>query len=251
MLRSLCVVAAAWGLAACGGTVEEAPSGSPPAPLVTVDPASAAAVSGKVLFVGQAPPRKPIDMDANPACARMHAQPALTEEVIAGPDGGLRNVFVYVKAGLPQGSWPVPAEPVMLDQKGCIYTPHVLGVMTGQDLLILNSDTTNHNIHSMPRANRGWNESQPPKGDPKIKQFPRLEIMVPFKCNVHPWMKAYAGVVGHPFFAVSGDDGSFAIKGLPPGAYTLEAWHERYGAQELRISIGPGENKTAEFLFRG
>jgi hypothetical protein len=237
----------------CGGTKTEVATGNAGAslPPAKVDPATAGVITGKVNFTGEKPVRRPISMDATPACARIHSEPVLTEDVIVNDNGTLRNVFVYIKAGLPEVAWPVPAEPAKLDQVGCVYTPHVLGLMVGQDLMILNSDATNHNVHPLPRTNREWNLSQPPKGDPIIRQFNRPEVMIPFKCNVHPWMKAFLGVLPHPFFAVSGEDGTFTIKDVPPGGYTLEAWHERYGTQEITVTVSPSGAATAEFTFQG
>jgi hypothetical protein len=139
----------------------------------------------------------------------------------------------------------------VLDQDGCIYKPHVLGVMTGQNIRIKNSDPTNHNIHPLPKVNQEWNESQPPKGEEKLKSFAREEVMIPVKCNVHPWMRSYIGVVSHPFFAVTGDDGTFTIKGLPPGTYTLETWHEKFGPQDMQVTVGPKESKTVDFTYKG
>jgi plastocyanin len=140
---------------------------------------------------------------------------------------------------------------VALDQHGCMYQPHVLGVMAGQKIDIKNSDTTNHNIHPLPQTNQEWNESQPPGSDVKVQSFPRQEVMIPVKCNIHPWMRSYIGVVSHPFFAVTGDDGTFTIKGLPPGTYTIETWHEKYGTQDQQITVGPKESKTVDFSFKG
>lgn len=243
-------------LAACSSEKKEesrtapAPTASGPA-APAVDPASAAAITGKAKFSGEKPKRLPISMDAVPNCARQHEKPVLSEEAIAGAGGALANVFVYVKSGLPAGSWPAPSTPVALDQKGCVYMPHVLGVMIGQNLEISNSDPTNHNVHPMPRANREWNESQPPQSDKKLKTFDKQEIGILFKCNVHPWMRAYVSVLPHPFYAVSAEDGSFSIKGLPPGDYTLEAWHEKFGVQEIKIKVEAKELKTADFTFKG
>jgi hypothetical protein len=126
-----------------------------------------------------------------------------------------------------------------------------MAVQTNQNIEVTNSDPTNHNIHPLPKTNREWNESQPPNGDVKVKQFPREELMIPVKCNVHPWMRSYISVVGHPFFAVTGDDGSFSIKGLPPGEYTLEAVHEKYGAKEMKVTVGAKESKAVDFSFAG
>ncbi|MCL6506734.1 MAG: carboxypeptidase regulatory-like domain-containing protein [Bryobacteraceae bacterium] len=230
---------------------EKAAPAAAPAAAPVVDPATAATITGKVLFTGTRPVMRPISMDAVPACARQHATPPRSEEVVINDNGTLRNVFVWVKSGLPGAQWPVPSEPVKLDQHTCMYKPRVIGVMINQPIEIINSDPTNHNIHPLPKINREWNESQPPGGEPKIKSFAREEIMIPVKCNVHPWMRAYIGVVSHPFFSVTGTDGTFTIKGLPPGEYTLEAWHERYGTQELKVTVGPKETKTADFTYKG
>jgi plastocyanin len=235
----------------CGTTTEnrtELPK-SEEAPAVQAKGGDAS-ITGKVIFEGTPPPRRPVSMDATPACARQHEKAQLSEEVIVNENGTLRNVFVYVKEGLPAGQWPVPTTPVTIDQKGCVYKPHVIGVMVNQDVEFLNSDPTNHNIHPLPRLNREWNESQPPQGEPKLKPFPKAEIGIPVKCNVHPWMRVYVNVVEHPFHAVTGEDGSFTLKGLPPGEYTLEAWHERYGTQEIKVTAAP-QGGTAEFKFKG
>jgi hypothetical protein len=242
-------------LSACGGGKEpekvtekkEAPAAAPAA----VDDANAATVSGKVAFSGDKPTMKALSMDATPACARAHTTPQKSQEVMVNENGTLRNVFVWVKSGLPDKQWPVPGTPVRLDQKGCMYEPHVFGVMANQDIEIANDDPTNHNIHPLPKENREWNESQPPKGENKKKNFARQEVMIPVKCNVHPWMRAYIGVVSHPFFAVTGDDGTFTIKGLPPGTYKLEAWHEKYGTKDMDITVAPKDTKTADFEFKG
>ena len=244
-------------LAGCGGSStsegpkkEEPKSAAAPAAAPT-DDASAATVTGKVSFSGDKPVMKALSMDATPACARAHTTPQKSQEVMVNENGTLRNVFVWVKSGLPDKAWPAPATAVRLDQKGCMYEPHVFGVMTNQDIEIANDDPTNHNIHPQPKDNREWNESQPPKGENKKKSFARQEVMIPVKCNVHPWMRAYIGVVSHPFFAVTGDDGTFTIKGLPPGTYKVEAWHEKYGAKEMDVTVAPKDTKTADFEFKG
>src|SRR5437762_12891606 len=194
------------------------------------DEANAGTVTGKVSFSGEKPAMKTLSMDATPACARAHTTPQKSQEVMVNENGTLKNVFVWVKSGVPDKQWPVPGSAVKLEQKGCMYEPHVLGVMATQEIEIINDDPTNHNIHPLPKVNQEWNESQPPKGDPKKKSFARQEVLISVKCNVHPWMRAYIGVVGHPFFAVTGDDGTFTIKGLPPVTYTIEAIQEEFGS---------------------
>lgn len=244
-------------LAGCGKSDQatstapkEEPTKTAAAP-AAVDDANAATVTGKVAFTGEKPAMKNISMDATPACAKAHPTPQKSQEVVVNDNGTLRNTFVWVKAGLPDKPWTPPTGTVKLEQKGCIYDPHVIAVMTNQDIEIINDDPTNHNIHPTPKDNREWNESQPPKGEPKMKNFARQEIMIPVKCNVHPWMRAYISVVSHPFFAVTGDDGSFTIKGLPPGTYTIEAIHEKYGAKEMQITVAPKDSKTVDFDFKG
>ena len=216
-----CGAAAALLLASCGGNKEEAKkedtSAPAAAPAAAVDEATAATITGKVNFSGEKPKSLTLDMSANPICARAHATPQKSEEVIVNDNGTLRYTFVWIKSGLPDKQWPVPTTNVSLEQDGCMYKPHMIGVMTGQGIEIKNDDATNHNIHPLPKINQEWNESQPPKGDPKIKSFAREEVLIPVKCNVHNWMRAYIGVVSHPFFAVTGDDGTFTIKDLPPG----------------------------------
>jgi len=245
-------VASALILSGCGGEKKEEPKSEAPAPAAApVDEASAATINGKVAFSGTKPAMRNISMDATPACARAHQTPPKSEEVIVNDNGTLRYTFVWVKAGVPDRQWPAPSGPAQLDQLGCIYRPHMLGVRAGQDIEITNSDPTNHNIHPLPKVNREWNESQPPKGEKKVKQFPREEVMIAVKCNVHPWMRSWIGVVNHPFFAVTGEDGTFTIKGLPPGEYTLEAWHEKFGAKEVKVTVGAKESKAVDFEFKG
>jgi hypothetical protein len=242
-------------LSACGGSKEEAKkeeaAPATTAPAAKVDEATAATITGKVVFTGDKPVMRNIDMGAKPECARQHTSPQKSEEVIVNSNGTLRNVFVWVKSGLPNYQWPVPSTPVSIDQKGCMYAPHVLGVQTNQAIEIDNSDPTNHNIHPMPTVNREWNESQPPNAGKLMKSFPREEVMIPVKCNVHPWMRAYIGVVSHPFFAVTADDGTFTLKGLPPGTYVIEAWQEKYGVKDLTVTVAPKETKTQDFSFQG
>jgi plastocyanin len=252
-----CGVVSALLLASCGGPktqsetteTKEPPTQSAAGTPAGIDAANAGSISGKVSFQGDKPLMRTIDMSATPACAREHSTPQKSEEVVVNGDNTLKYVFVWVKSGVPDRPWPAPATQVSLDQIGCMYEPHVIGAMVNREVKFANSDPTNHNIHPLPRTNAEWNESQPPKGSDIVKRFTKREVMVPVKCNIHPWMRAYIGVVDHPFFAVTGDDGTFKIKGLPPGKYTLEAWQERYGRKEMEVTVGPKEDKTVDFEY--
>jgi plastocyanin len=193
-------------------------------------------------------------MDQDPVCVGKHSGPVHVEDGEVNDNGTLPNVFVYVKEGADKFAWATPSDTVTLDQNGCMYTPHVLGVQAGQTLHIVSSDATTHNIHPQPKDNQEWNESQAPGAAALDKKFARAEVMIPVKCNQHPWMKAYIGVVKNPLFAVSGKDGTFTIKGVPPGDYTVEAWTMIGGqaqTQEQKVTVGAKEAKTADFGFKG
>jgi plastocyanin len=208
-------------------------------------------VSGRIAFEGQPPPRTPMKMAADPNCTPSEAK-ALSETTIVGPDGGLQNAFVYVKDGLGDRVYAAPATPVVLDQQGCRYEPHVFGVFAGQPVEIRNSDMTLHNVHAMPQMNREFNFGQQPGLPPISRTFSVPEIGLPVRCDVHGWMRAYANVVTHPFFAVTKEDGTFEIKGLPPGTYTIEAWHERLGTQTQQVTISDASPSVmASFSFKG
>ncbi len=247
-------IALALGIAGCGKK-EEAPATkeaeSRPAPATPVDAATAGSITGKVTFAGSKPAPKVIRMDAEPACKGLHTTPVNSEEVMVNGNGTLEYVFVYVKEGLGNRTFDTPKTPVTIDQKGCIYHPHVLGIQTGQELRVLNSDPTTHNIHPLPRQNREWNVSQPPKSPDIVQTFPREEVLIAVKCNVHPWMRSYIGVLKHPYYAVTGAEGTFELKNLPPGDYVVAAWHEKFGTQEQKVTVGPKETKTLEFTFKG
>jgi hypothetical protein len=220
--------------------------------MATVLPAAdTASVSGKVTFEGTAPKQKKIKTDADPKCAEMHEDsPLLSEEVVVNPNKTLKNVFVYVKSGLEGKTYEPPKTPVEVDQAGCHYVPHVFGMMAKQPLKIVNSDDTLHNIHAMPTKSKEFNVGQPNKGMETMRTFAEPEIMVHLKCDVHPWMSAYVGVMSNPFYSVTGDDGTFTIKGLPAGEYEIAAWQEKYGEQTQKIKVGDGEAKTVDFTFK-
>jgi plastocyanin len=232
-------------------TPTETTTAPPPTP---IDQTTVGEVTGKVTFDGAKPKQQRIMMDQDPVCVQKHSGPVFAEDNQVNVDGSLPNVFVYVKSGAENYTFAIPADPVVLDQNGCMYKPHVLGIMAGQTLKIVSSDPTTHNIHPMPKDNMEWNMSQPPGAAPIEKKFARPEIIVPVKCNQHPWMRAYIGVTKNPFFAVTGSDGKFSIKGLPPGDYTIDAWTAVGGGagqtQEQKVTIGAKETKTADFVFK-
>jgi plastocyanin len=236
-------------LAACGGGGTEAPSGNAAAPVANpVDPATAGNITGKITFEGTPPPQQPIAMKSDPNCKPDAT--SLTEGVVVGDAGALQNVFVYVKDGLGDLKFPVPTTAVVINQQNCRYVPHVLGIQVGQPLEVLNSDATLHNVHAVAKTNREFNAGQPLQGIKNTFTFTAKEVMVPFKCDVHNWMNAWVGVLDHPFYAVTGADGSFELKGLPPGTYTIEAWHERLGAQTQTVTVGEKATATAAFSFK-
>ena len=208
----------------------------------------AGSVTGKVNFTGTAPQMEEISMSADPVCASLHSEPVYQETVITNDNGTLRNVFVYVKEELEGKTFPAPATPVTMDQKGCQYHPHVFGIQVGQPFEIVNSDSTLHNVHSLAEKSKQFNLGMPIQGMKMTKKFENPEVMAKIKCDVHPWMNAHAGVLTHPYFSVTGTDGSFEIKDLPPGEYTIEAWHEKYGTQTQKVTVGEGA-VSVEFTF--
>ncbi|HTL48373.1 MAG TPA: carboxypeptidase regulatory-like domain-containing protein [Verrucomicrobiae bacterium] len=212
--------------------------------------AMAANLTGSVNFSGTAPAADVIKMNADPTCMSAHPTPVTNPEVIVNSNNTLKNVFVYVKTGLEGKTFETPKEPVKFDQSGCLYTPHVMGAQVNQDFEIINSDSTLHNVHAMPTAEKEFNLGMPIKGMKVKKKFTTPEIMVKIKCDVHPWMRAYVGVLPHPYFGVTGDDGSFTIKDLPPGKYTIEAWHEKYGTQTQEITVTESGDATANFEYK-
>ena len=205
-------------------------------------------VAGKVSFTGTAPKLNVLRMDADKVCKAAHKTPQKSEEVVVNANGTLKNVLVYVKDGLGSRKFEAPTKKVTFDQKGCVYTPHVVGVQTGQELDVMNSDPTLHNVHSLSKENPQFNVAQPKQGMKLTKKFDKPEVFK-VKCEVHTWMGAYIGVFSHPFFAVSGDDGSFTLPKLPAGEYTIEAWHEKYGTQTTKVKVDAAGKATADFTF--
>jgi len=209
-------------------------------------------IKGVANWEGKIPKRKPIQVSADPHCAKVHADdPLLSDKLVISADNKIQDVFVYVKSGLPAGkTWPVTAEPMVLNQKGCHYEPHVFGIMIGQDLLVKNSDNTAHNINAQPKNNAGFNKGQPKKGMEFTETFSSREMMFKIKCDVHPWMSAYCAVMEHPFFATTNANGEFEISGLPDGEYVIVAWHERFKkGQEQTVVISSGQTTEVNFVF--
>ena len=209
--------------------------------------AYAANVTGSVKFTGTASENEVISMNADPTCLSLHKDAVRAETVIVNPNSTLKNVFVYVKEGV-KDTTPPPAEAVTIDQKGCTYHPHVFGIQVGQDLEILNSDSTLHNIHSLAEKSKQFNLGMPIQGMKLKKKFEAPEVMLKMKCDVHPWMSAYIGVLPHSFYGVTDDQGKFEIKNLPDGEYTIEAWHEKYGTQTQTVTVS-GSDAITDFTF--
>lgn len=208
-----------------------------------VDKNTLGEINGVVLFKGAVPRLPKLDMTQDPACP---ADPQPSDAVVVN-NGKLANVFVYVKNG--KGLAPTFGSPAVLDQKGCRYVPHVMGLMVNQPLQILNNDNALHNVHPMPKNNEEWNESQMPRGQPIVKTFSHPELMMPITCNQHPWMRMYVNVMDNPFFTVSDSNGSFQINSLAPGEYTLVAIHEKFGQKEMHVTVSPKQTSKAEFVF--
>jgi plastocyanin len=256
--RFAVLVLAALVTVACGGGEKQESQAPPPPPAGAAAPPAAgggaapagnASISGKVTYDGPIPPAEKVKLSADPKCAEMHKE-GLEKQPIKVKDGGLADVYVYVKSGL-SGSYPPPTEPAVIDQKGCTYTPHIVAMQAGQPLKIKNDDDTLHNIHPRPTVNTEFNIGQPRKGMESTKTFDKKEIMFPVGCDVHPWMRAYISVLDNPFYAVTNEDGTFEIKGLPPGDYEIEAYHEKLKTKSLKVSVKPGDSAKADFAFKG
>jgi len=254
------MIVGAFVLTACGGSestgtqsAPTAPKTEAAAPVAAPAAAGSASVSGKVHFEGTVPPPEKVKLNADPKCAAMHKE-GLERAQIQVKDGGLADVVVYVKSG-PKGTYPPPSEPAMLDQKGCDYSPHMLAMRAGQPLKIRNSDDTLHNIHPRPKLNPEFNIGQPRQGMESVREgekgFTKPEILIPVGCDVHPWMRAYISVFDHPFFAVTSEDGSFEIKGLPAGEYEIEALHSKLKEQTQKLTIKDGEAAKLDFTYKG
>ena len=254
MIRNYKAIALTILLVATSGCSDSSKSAEPSSPAAApdakkVDTATAAKITGKVLFEGTPPPNAPINTSSDSGCGE--AGKNLTSETIVVDNGGLQNVFVYIKDGLGNKYiFDTPTEPVKLDQRGCHYVPHVVGLRTTQPLEVINSDNTMHNVHGMAEANREFNQGQPVIGMKNTVTFTTPEVLIRFKCDVHAWMYAYVGVVSHPYFAVSGSGGKFELRTIPPGTYTIEAVHEKLGRQTQTVTLGEKDAKEITFTFK-
>ena len=210
----------------------------------------AGSLVGKITYEGPKPAKTAINMTSDADCEKLHAgHPVYDESVVVGPAHGLANVFVYVKSGLEGKRFEPPEQSVVLDQHGCMYVPRVIGIRAAQTMDVRNSDPVSHNIHPVPENNREWNQQQSPQAPDLQHRFPRPEIMIPVKCNVHRWMHAYIGVMDHPYFAVTGSDGAFELKNLPPGDYTIAVWHEKFGEKTAPVHVAATQAAAVSFTY--
>ena len=245
----LLVCAVALLAVACGGLPEKSDTASEPLP--AIDPATVGTITGRVRLDGTAPTAEIIRLDGDPKCASLaQGQERRTEYVVVGAENALQNVFVYVKDGLPPRLYPVPAKPVVLDQQACRYVPRVLGLQVGQSLTIRNSDPLLHNVRAEANVNQPFDLGTPIQGMEVTRTFSTREVMIPFHCNVHAWMSAYVGVLEHPYFAVTDENGRFSIPQLPAGTFTLEIWHERLGTQTQQVTVAPKDTKDVSFAYK-
>lgn len=211
----------------------------------------AASIKGTVVFEGSPPQLKEIKMDADPICKSKHSTAAKSEVLVLGDGQTMANVFVKVTSGLSKKEYPTPKDPAVLDQRGCVYNPHVMGVMANQTIKLLNPDGTLHNVHAMPKINKEFNMAMPTFRKEATQKFTKVEEdMFQIKCDVHPWMGGWIAVMSHPYFAVTGIDGKFSLDDLPAGTYEIEAWHEKLGTQTAKVTVAAGDSKSADFSFK-
>jgi len=215
---------------------------------VTIGKPSGGSISGKVTYEGTPAKQMTIDMSKEPSCAKQHSTPVMTETVVLGPDNALTNVVVFVSAGAPDEP-SAPSQTAVITQKGCQYLPHVVPMVVNQELKVVNDDPTSHNIHPLAKVNPEWNKSQPPGTPPIFQKFEKPEF-IPVKCNVHPWMHSTFAVLKNSYYSISDGDGRFTIPNLPPGKYTVTAWHESYGDQAREVTITGAEAQTVNFIFK-
>ncbi len=250
MKRALFALAAVL-LASCSTAPSKREAEHPRPNYFKTDPATAASISGTVTFHGRKPAPVRVDMSEDPQCVEAHKTGQYDGPVVVDAAGDVGNAFIYVKSGLEGKFFEPPATPAVLDQHGCWFEPRILGIQTGQTLKVTNSDPVTHNIHPLAQVNREWNHSQGEGDAPLSRRFIKPEVMIRVKCNIHSWMRAYIGAVDHPYFAVSGRNGKYEIRNLPPGEYVVGVWHEVFGTEERRITVPPAGAVHADFGFKG
>lgn len=231
---------------ACGGGDSTKPTRQP----TPLDLSTTGTISGVVQFAGAVPEQSVAQLSGWSECAVQHSAGNPKAGDVLVSDGKLQNAMVYIKDGLGDRVFALPTTPAVLDQQGCLFLPRILGVQTDQDVKMLNSDPLAHNVHGLPQHSSSWNFSLGVKGASRTISIPKQEAMIEVKCDIHPWMRAYIGVFDHPYFMLSGADGRFTLKNVPPGEYTLEAWHERFGAQSQKVTVGEKETKEIVFTFK-
>ncbi|HTW22710.1 MAG TPA: hypothetical protein VMD78_03880 [Candidatus Baltobacteraceae bacterium] len=237
------------GFAIPGCSKKENEESAPPEPTAVVDPATAGTITGTVTFEGKPPEYRAIDMSAEAACVQANPKPVYPPVVVLGPRGQLANAVVYIKSGLSPYRYDQPTDPAVLDQKACMYIPRILALRTNQPFEIKNTDPVTHNVHPIPRDNKSWNRSLAAGSPPFMTKFSHPELAIPVVCNIHPWMRAYLFVFDNPYFQVTPETGAFELKDVPPGTYTIEVWHERFGTLDQTVTIAPKESKAISFKF--
>lgn len=211
--------------------------------------AMAGTIVGHVKYDGAIPKFKEIKMEADPICLSKHGEKVFPQTLVLGPNKEMGNVFVRVKGGIFDNTYPPPDKPIVMTQEGCMYDPHIIGIMVGQPLQILNPDGTLHNVHVLSKINPEFNLAMPKFRRETTKTFGKAEFMFPIKCDVHPWMSGWIAVMDHPFFDITGEDGEFRIESVPPGRFTIEAWHEKLGTLTESVLVSTGAQSNITFTF--
>ena len=215
-----------------------------------IDPQTAGSIKGRITLPGRPKAIKIVDMSEDPQCDKLHRVPVVDNVLVVDRSSkGVANVFVYIKQGLEGKTFEPSAEPANIVQEGCWFSPRVMGIQVGQPFRVINSDPLTHNIHPLAQVNREWNQSQDAGAQPLTRKFTKPEVMVKVKCNIHPWMRGWVGVVDHPYFQVTGVDGSYELKNLPPGEYVLEAWHEELGTRQVKVTIASSAKPVQNIAF--
>jgi len=213
-----------------------------------IDPATTGAIQVDVRFDGTVPPMQELRMSSFAECAAQHPTPVLAGDMLV-QDGKVENAFVYIESGLGERVFAVPSEPVIIDQKGCLYVPHVAGAQVGQPIEFRNSDAMLHNVHGSPKQSSAWNVALPRQGAERTITVDHPEVMISVKCDLHPWMQGWLGVLDHPYFGVSAPDGRVTLKNVPAGDYMVGVWHERFGTRETKATVTPQGTATTSVTF--